>query len=169
MSPLHQAFQAYSKAQHTVSKTRQVVMLYDGMIRFLKQAEEAMRRKDIETRFNLLVRVSDIAIGLQGALDFEQGNEVAQTLYDFYSSVDARILAMHRTNDADACARLIGELKDMRDVWHAIDAGTESEDATRIVDANYEQSPLSTQTYNAASASSEILITADTIPQNFSA
>ena len=39
-------YKAYSRANHTVSKTRQVVMLYDGAIRFMQQAAEAMEKKD---------------------------------------------------------------------------------------------------------------------------
>ncbi len=121
MSPQRMAHQAYSQAFSTVGKTRQVVMLYDGAIRFLKQAHEAMENNQIEQRFNLLVRASEIMLGLQSCLDFEQGGDVARVLYDFYSSVDSRILQLHRSNDTALCAELIKELKDMRDIWHSID------------------------------------------------
>lgn len=121
MSPQHMAYQAYSQAFHTVGKTRQVVMLYDGMIRFLKQAREAIAEKRIEDRFNLLVRASDVVLGLQACLDFEEGGNVARVLYDFYSSVDSRILTIQRTNDLGLCDELITELKEMREAWNVID------------------------------------------------
>lgn len=120
MSP-KQAFNAYNQALYTIAKTRQVVMLYDGMIRYLKQAKEAMEHNRIEDRFNLLVKVGDILMGLQSSLDFEKGDEVAQVLYDFYSSVDARILTLHRTQDLAMCDQLITELKEMREIWDQID------------------------------------------------
>lgn len=121
MSPQHLAHQAYSQAFHTVGKTRQVVMLYDGMIRFLKQAREAIIEKRIEDRFNLLTRASDVVLGLQASLDFESGGSVARVLYDFYSSVDSRILTIQRTNDLGLCDDLIAELKEMREAWNVID------------------------------------------------
>ncbi len=121
MSPQHQAHQAYHQAFHTVGKTRQVVMLYDGMIRFLKQAREAIAEKRIEDRFNLLVKASDVVLGLQASLDFEHGGQVARVLYDFYSSVDSRILTIQRTNDLGLCDELITELKEMREAWNVID------------------------------------------------
>lgn len=96
-------------------------MLYDGMIRFLRQAREAIVERRIEDRFNLLVRASDVVLGLQACLDFEQGGQVARVLYDFYSTVDARILTIQRTNDLALCDELIGELKEMREAWSTID------------------------------------------------
>ncbi len=127
MSPQQNAYKAYNKAFHTVGKTRQVVMLYDGAIRFLKQAKEAMEQKKIMKRYRLLTRVSEIILGLQASLDFDNGQAVAKTLYDFYSSVDARILTLHRTNDAASCQALIDELKEMRDAWATIDQGVSTD------------------------------------------
>jgi flagellar protein FliS len=119
--PAKQPYKAYVRASHTASKTRQVVMLYEGIIRFLQQAKSAMEAKDYEQRYLRLTRASDVVMGLQSCLDFDNGGKVAQTLYDFYSGVDARILSLHRTNDIAACEALIKNLKDMRDVWERID------------------------------------------------
>lgn len=120
---------AYSRATHTVSKTRQVVMLYDGAIRFLQQAMEAIERKDYEARYHKLMRVSDIMVGLQASLDFNAGDAVAGMLYDFYASVDRRLFALHRSNDIAECQALIAAIKEMREAWHTIDCGKEAPDA----------------------------------------
>lgn len=114
-------YNAYSQATRTVAKTKQVVMLYDGAIRYLQQAKEAITEKRIQDRYNLLMKASDVVLGLQGCIDFESGGEVAVTLFDFYSSIDARIISIHRSNDVTTCDQLIKELKDMRDVWQKID------------------------------------------------
>lgn len=116
-------FHAYSRATHTVAKTRQVVMLYDGAIRFLQQAKAAMEEGDISARYTKLARAGEILVGLQSCLDFESGGDAAKVLYDFYAAVDMRIMALHRTNDAVACEGIVGDLKDMRDVWDRIDRG----------------------------------------------
>lgn len=116
-----QQYKAYAAATQTVARTRQIVMLYDGVIRYLKQAGEAMEAKRIEERYHLLVKASEIISGLQGCLDFENGGDVARLLYNFYSSVDLRIFALHRSNSRSECEHLIREMKQMRDVWHDID------------------------------------------------
>lgn len=119
-------YKAYSRANHTVSKTRQVVMLYDGAIRFVQQAADAIERKDYETRYNKLTRAADIIVGLQSCLDFDVGGPSAKGLYDFYAAIDMKIFTLHRTNDIKACEALIAELKEMRDVWDTIDRGNEA-------------------------------------------
>lgn len=117
------SYKAYKHAAHTVSKTRQVVMLYDGAIRFLQQAGEAIENKDYELRFQRLSRVSDIIIGLQSCLDFDSGGSSARILFDFYTSIDQRIFNLHRSNDPAACQAIIADIKKMRDAWDHIDRG----------------------------------------------
>jgi flagellar secretion chaperone FliS len=96
-------YQAYTVATHTVAKTRQVVMLYDGTIRFLRQAKEAVAEKRIEDRFNLLLRASEVISGLRSSLDFDNGGEIAHVLHNFYTSIDTRILSVNfATEDGEA-------------------------------------------------------------------
>lgn len=124
----HQQYRAYANAAMTVSKLRQVVMLYDGSIRFVQQAIEAINEKDYALRYNLLSRTTDIIAGLQTSLDYENGGNIAKLLYDYYASLDARIFSVHRSNDTAVLEGVIKDLKQMRDTWNAID---ESENAKR--------------------------------------
>lgn len=123
------ASKAYNRATHTVAKTRQVVMLYDGAIRFLLQAKEAMEKGEIEKRYDKLVRASDVLMGLQSCLDFESGGPAAKVLFDFYGGMDLRIMALHRTSDAAACQQIVDEMKQMREVWDRIDRGSAESEA----------------------------------------
>lgn len=116
-----QPYKAYQQATHTVAKTRQVVMLYDGVIRFLKQAAEAMEAGQIETRYHKLSKAADVLGALQACLDFEAGGTAAQILHDFYSSIESRIHSLHRGGDRAICLEIIEELKQMRDAWDKID------------------------------------------------
>ena len=125
-NPIH----AYTRATHTVAKTRQVVMLYDGVIRFLRQAGEAIEQGNIEARYLKLTKASEVISGLQNCLDFDAGQHTAQVLYDFYAAIDMRIVTLHRQADAAELQRIITELKEMRDVWDGIDRGQEPRAAT---------------------------------------
>ena len=119
----HNRYKAYNNASQTVAKTRQVVMLYDGAIRFLNQAKEAIETGDIEQRYMKLTRVTEILTGLQSCLDYEAGQEAAKLLNGFYTSIEMRVFSQHHTPDVEKCAQIIKELKEMRDVWDAIDRG----------------------------------------------
>lgn len=123
MTNTRQQYRAYAAATQTVAPTRQIVMLYDGVIRFIQQAKDAIREKRIEDRYNLLMKASEVIVGLQACLDFENGGDVAKVLYNFYSSIDNRMFTIHRTNSLEQCDELIAELKQMREVWNEIDQG----------------------------------------------
>ncbi len=123
---MNHPYAAYQNAYQTVSKTRQIVMLYEGTIRFMQQAREAMEEKRIEDRYNLLIKASDVIIGLQSCLDFDADEKVARTLFDFYGDLDIRIMQLQRSNDLNECDAIIGELKAMRDVWKQIDDTAET-------------------------------------------
>ena len=116
-----QKYQAYATATQTVAKTRQIVMLYDGAIRFMRQAKEAIAQNRIEDRYNTLVKANDILMGLQSCLDFEKGGDIAKVLYGFYAGLIDRIFTIHRTNSSETCDEVIADLKQMRDVWDSID------------------------------------------------
>lgn len=118
----NQVYKAYRSAAHTVPKTQQIVMMYDGAIRFMLQAREAMEQGDVETRYNRLVRVGEIVMGLQSSLDFEVGGDVASILYDFYSSIDMRVMTLHHNNDIPQYESIVADLRDMRNVWATIGA-----------------------------------------------
>ena len=105
-------------------------MLYDGAIRFLQQAKKAIAENRIEDRYRSLTKASEVVQGLQICLDFENGGEIANILYGFYSSIDGRIFSIHRTNSIEACDEVIAEMKTMRDVWNEIDQGNVSGDGS---------------------------------------
>jgi len=116
-------YQAYSIATRTVPKTRQIVMLYDGAIRFIKQARIAAAEKRIEERFRFLSRASDVMVGLQNSIDYDNGGEVAMTLHRFYVNMCMRIMSVNiNPKQADElCEGILTDLKQMRDVWDTID------------------------------------------------
>lgn len=114
-------YNAYALASHTVSKTRQVVMLYEGAIRFLQQAKEAIEHNEPQIRFEKLTRASDIVLALQSALDMSGDSAVGEHLYQFYASLDAQIISLHTAPDPARCDAIVLELRHLRDAWDAID------------------------------------------------
>lgn len=134
---------AYHQASHTVSKTKQVVMLYDGIIRNLNQIKEAIKDNRIEDRYHKLIRTSEIISGLQMSLDFESGGDVARTLYDFYSSLDSRLIQLHRHPNVEVVEQMIVEIREMREVWDHIDKGHVN--ANGEVDPNVHAAPTQAQ------------------------
>jgi len=139
-----QKYQAYAVATQTVAPSRQIVMLYEGVVRCVQQAREAIVEKRIEDRYNLLIKASELIGGLQGCLDFDKGGEIAGVLYNYYASIDARLFSIHRTNSIEDCDVVIADLKQMRDAWEDIDKATVSGDSTANITAANSAIPVST-------------------------
>ena len=149
MSQQHK-YRLYHAANQTAPKTKQIVLIYDGVIRLLQQSKDAIREKRIEDRFKLLTRAADIITGLQCCLDFEKGGDVARVLQQFYANIHGRIFSLHRSNDLTECDAIISELKEMRDAWDEIDRNTASGDVAALpVDVSDTSSSSQTVTLTA--------------------
>jgi len=121
-------YQAYSSAILTVARTRQVVMLYDTCIKYMKQVAVAIAERRIEDRYHLTQKSTEILVGLQSSIDFDSGGKIAGILHNFYTHICGRILALNLNKNFEEaeqqCYTLIEELKEMREVWHRIDSQT---------------------------------------------
>jgi flagellar secretion chaperone FliS len=115
-----QKFQAYKQASHNVDKGKQIVMLYDGVIRFVQQAKSAHASKNIAERFNLLQKAINVIMGLQGSLDIQNYPEISSSLYDYYETVYIRLNNLIK-GDSEEYDSLSDDLKIMRDAWIAAD------------------------------------------------
>ena len=79
-------FETYQEtAVCTQSRGRLVVMLYDGAIRFLKQAIIALEQNDYAAKGVHLTKAMDIIFELNTILDMEQGGQIAQNLRSLYN------------------------------------------------------------------------------------
>lgn len=119
-------FASYANADYygkeSMQKTKQIVLLYEGLMRFVEHAKKAIEEKDYAERFNLLQKASNVIVGLHSALDFDKGGEVSKTLGNFYSNLDLRIVNLNRSNDIAECDDIIREIKLMHDAWVKIDS-----------------------------------------------
>ena len=116
-----QKFQAYKQASHNVGKGKQIVMLYDGVFRFVQQAKSAHENKNIAERFNLLQKAINVIMGLQGSLDMQNYPEISSSLYDYYETIYIRLNNLIK-GDSEEYDSLNDDLKAMRDAWIAADA-----------------------------------------------
>ena len=158
---MNHPYAAYQNAYQTVSKTRQIVMLYEGTIRFLQQAREAMDSNRIEERYHLLIKASDVIIGLQSCLDFDADKQVAHTLFDFYADIDMRIMQLQRSNNIEECNAIIDELKGMRDIWKDIDEKTQTQQKNAVSQPEISaQSQQSTDTSHAQEMQNGVFVSA---------
>ena len=64
----------------TQSRGKVIVMLYDGVVKFLKQAILAIEKKDYQAKSRYISKAQDIILELNTVLDMEAGEEISANL-----------------------------------------------------------------------------------------
>lgn len=94
---------AYQKYKNTsvqsASREKILLMLYEGAIRFIKQAIIAVEKKDIAGRGLNIGRAFDIVAELSNTLNFELGGELAKDLEQLYMFVNSQLTKANVAND----------------------------------------------------------------------
>ncbi|MEK0417551.1 MAG: Flagellar protein FliS [Pseudomonadota bacterium] len=101
----------------TANNVQLIQMLFDGLLESLDVAYGHIQNKAIAEKSNALVRAGRIVVGLQSALDFERGGEIAHNLNDLYSYVTRRLFHINAHNDLEALDEVRGLIKDVSSAW----------------------------------------------------
>ena len=94
-----------------------VVVLYDGILRFLRAASAAVERGDQAERRIAVKRALDIIIHLQECLRLDVGGRPARVLHDFYASVFAQILQASQSASRQRFEHVIDCVRSVRNAW----------------------------------------------------
>jgi flagellar protein FliS len=97
-----------------------VVALYDGILRFLYAAGEAVDRGDAAGRRVAVKRALDIIIHLQARLRMDVGGRPAQVLSEFYASIFAEILQASQSASRQKFDHTIDCVRNVRDAWREV-------------------------------------------------
>ena len=97
-----------------------VVMLYDGALRFLSVARDAIERRDIPARREALSRTFAIISELQSTLKIEEGGALAASLDELYGYANRRLLEAAATNDVAPVDEIHKVFGILRDAWSTI-------------------------------------------------
>ena len=101
----------------TAPKKKLLIMLYDGAIKNLKLAEQAIDNKDIQGANTNIIKTQDIIMEFMHTLDFEAGGEIANNLYQLYDYMYRRLVKANIDKDIDALKEVCKYLEDLRDTW----------------------------------------------------
>ena len=97
-----------------------IQMLFDGLIESLSTARGHMERGAITEKSKALARAGRIVVGLQGALDFEKGGDIARNLNDLYAYVTRRLFHVNANNDLAALQEVHNLMNEIRMAWQQV-------------------------------------------------
>jgi flagellar protein FliS len=104
----------------TQNKGRLIVMLYDGAIKFLRQAIRDLNAKDYEAKGRNIAKAQDIIVELNCVLDMDTGGEIAQNLRGLYNFMSRQLSQANIKCDAQMIQEVIDLLDELNQGWRAI-------------------------------------------------
>lgn len=109
---------SYGKIANTeTNPLKQIVMLYDGAIKFLHMTADDIEAKDYIAKAEHSNRALDIINYLQSILNFEKGGESAVILDSLYRSITVLMLRASAELNADLMRKAADLLAPVRDAW----------------------------------------------------
>ncbi|NLM52708.1 MAG: flagellar export chaperone FliS [Firmicutes bacterium] len=110
-------YQKYQKTMvETVTPAQLVLMLYNGAIRFLKQAQMGLEEGKLEVCHQNILKAQDILTELMTSLDLEQG-EIARNLYQLYDYMYHRLVDANIKKDGQILLEVQQFLSELRETW----------------------------------------------------
>ena len=121
----HKALESYGAVKVVTgvsgaNSVQLIQMLFDGLLESLSTAKGHITHKDIVEKSKALSRAGRIILGLQNALDFEKGGELAANLNELYTYVTRRVLHANMHNDLAAIDEVYGLMSEIRQAWETV-------------------------------------------------
>lgn len=104
----------------TANNVQLIQMLFDGLLESMVAARGHIQHNSIQDKSKAIARASRIVLGLQGALDFERGGDLASNLNELYSYVTRRLFHVNAHNDLEALDEVYGLMREIRDAWEGV-------------------------------------------------
>jgi flagellar protein FliS len=119
MMAINNPYQAYQQNQvNTAMPGELTLMLYNGMIKFLKQAKIAVENKDIPESNRLIQRAQDIVVELMVTLNMDY--EISKELLPLYDYMKRRLIEANMTKDAAILAEIEEMAVSLRETWSQV-------------------------------------------------
>ena len=102
------------------SPAQLITMLFDKACVLLRQANENLAHGEGEAFDKATTHAMQIVIALRGVLDMENGGEVAQSLYETYTSIAASLFKAKSDKDGESIEKLYLALSELREAWQTV-------------------------------------------------
>ncbi|MGD0622014.1 MAG: flagellar export chaperone FliS [Thermacetogeniaceae bacterium] len=112
------AYNQYRQIAVTTARPEKLLlMLYDGLVIYLKQAKQAIEQHDPATAHTFLMKGQDIITELMATL--KMNYEISTNLYRLYDYMRRRLIAANVRKDAAIIEEILGIATGLRASWAA--------------------------------------------------
>lgn len=112
------AFNHYQQTQVTTASREQIlIMLYDGAIRFVRQAKDGVADGDRPRKIEGIQKAMAIITEFRNTLDHEVGGEISANLDALYDYMLRELISANAKNALKPLEVVEGLLCDLRETW----------------------------------------------------
>ncbi|MFW6060320.1 MAG: flagellar export chaperone FliS [Phycisphaeraceae bacterium] len=104
----------------TASPQELRLMLYDGALKFCRQAKPALEEKRYEDSYNNLVRVQNIVLELSNSLNHKAAPELCDRLAGLYTYLYRRLVEANVNRDVAIVDEVIELIEYERETWQML-------------------------------------------------
>ena len=106
----------------TQTRGRLIVLLYDGAIKFLRQAILSLEAGRFAEKGQYIAKAQAIIMELNTSLNMEEGGEIASNLRSLYNFMHGHLSEANSNRDAGRIREVISCLSELNEGWKAITA-----------------------------------------------
>lgn len=99
----------------TASAGEGILLLFEGCLKFLKQAYKAIEKNDINNSNTNLIKAQNIILELISSLNFDY--EISNTLYSHYSYIYKELVEINLKKDLKRLSPIINDIEEYHRVW----------------------------------------------------
>ena len=123
-------YQQYQQNKVNTSSPQELtLMLYNGLVKFLKLAYQGIEEKNIEKANNNIVKSQNILVEFMSTLDMQYA--ISEELFSLYEYMNRRLLDANLKKDKAIVEEVIGYAEELRDTWsQAMKFAKQNEPAT---------------------------------------
>lgn len=100
---------------NTASPQELTLMLYNGLVKFLKLSIQSLEEKNIEKVNNYIIRSQDIILEFMCTLDMKY--EISKSLMLLYDYMNMRLIEANAKKDKAIVEEILGFAEELRDTW----------------------------------------------------
>lgn len=102
---------------NTASKERLLLMLFDGLVKFIKQGIAGIDEKDINKSNTNFTKAQSIILELIASLNMEIGGEISKSLSLMYDYMHRRLVEANIKKDTAIATEVLGFAEELKDTF----------------------------------------------------
>lgn len=102
---------------NTASKERLLLMLLDGLVKFIKQGITGIEEKDIIKTNTNLTKAQSIILELIASLNMQVGGEISKSLSQLYDYMHRRLVQANIRKDGTIAKEVLGFAEELKETF----------------------------------------------------